>query len=219
VSTSPFLPDVPVTPPEQPAARPAASRSPFATTFSSSEPEQVSAFAAPPVASPFVPFTVREAEAMDAASMLRVEVVARKLVLDQGIDLESLELSDEPPGWDLAYVAYVAEEANLIVGMVRLSVLDPAALALDQLSVDPAYGRRGIGRALLEAAVAAGRAAGYSAISFTTFRDVAFNAPFYTSMGCVEDLDPHPGLMARRKVEESLGLDALGARTVMKLPL
>jgi ribosomal protein S18 acetylase RimI-like enzyme len=166
-----------------------------------------------------VPFTVREAEEMDAASMLQVEVAARRLLLDEGIDLESLEPFDEPVSWDIAYVAYVAEEANRIVGMVRLTALDPAALSLDQLSVDPAYGRRGIGRALLGAAVTAGRAAGYAAISFTTFRDVTFNAPFYASLGCVEDLDPHPGQIARRKVEESVGLDSLGARTIMKLPL
>lgn len=221
MSTSPFLPDVPVTPAANPVARPEASRSPFSASspFSSPESAPVSTFAAPPVASPFVPFTVREAETHDAASMLRVELAARKLLLDQGIDLASVAAIDEQISWDLAYVAYVAEEANLIVGMARLSALDSEALALDQLSVDPSYGRRGIGRALLKAAATAGRKAGYREISFTTFQDVAFNAPFYASMGCVEDTDPHPGQVARRKAEESAGLDALGARTVMKLPL
>jgi GNAT superfamily N-acetyltransferase len=203
-------------PAASPAANPAVRAAPSRSLFSSSAPEEVSTFSAPPVASPFVPFTVREAEARDATSMLRVEVAARKLLLDEGIDLPAF---DEPATWDLAYVAYVAEEANLIVGAARLTALDQAALALDQLSVDPAYGRRGIGRALLTAAAAAARKAGYETISFTTFQDLAFNAPFYESLGCTEDKNPHPALKARRKTEKSAGLDDLGTRVIMKLPL
>jgi GNAT superfamily N-acetyltransferase len=90
-------------------------------------------------------------------------------------------------------------EAVLVVGdppqgFARLDVLRtaggavvaPGSLHLEQLSVDPEKGRRGVGRALLRAAVAWATARGYDELTLATYRDVPWNGPFYASEGFAE---------------------------------
>ena len=60
------------------------------------------------------------------------------------------------------------------------------SLHLFELTVDPDHGRRGIGSALVEAAVAEAAAGGFREVSLTTFRDVPFNQPFYERLGFAE---------------------------------
>ncbi|MDP3898565.1 MAG: GNAT family N-acetyltransferase [Mesorhizobium sp.] len=60
---------------------------------------------------------------------------------------------------------------------------------LRELSVDPDFGRRGVGSSLLEAVAGLARAKGFDALALSTFRDVPFNAPFYARRGFAE-LDP-----------------------------
>ena len=61
-----------------------------------------------------------------------------------------------------------------------------------QLAVDPDHGRRGLGRALMEAACDWARSEHFDAITLTTYRDVPWNGPFYESLGFVvlETLTP-----------------------------
>ena len=91
---------------------------------------------------------------------------------------------------------------------------------LEELDVDPAYGRRGLGRRLVEAVRDAARERGHRRLVLTTFRDVAWNAPFYLRLGftvvAVGELDP--GLQALRRKDEEAGLD-LARRVVMTLDL
>lgn len=56
-------------------------------------------------------------------------------------------------------------------------------LHLEEIAVDPPHGRKGIGSALLAAAIEHARHDGYSGMTLTTFRDVPFNAPFYAARG------------------------------------
>jgi predicted N-acetyltransferase YhbS len=162
---------------------------------------------------------VRTANQTDAPEMLRVERAAHSILADHGVDLETLRVPEgfeEPTQWVLAFVAEVDDQ---LVGMSRLSELDPGLLALDQVSVDPAYSGRGVGRRLLVEVAVRARELGYRALTGTTFRDLVFNAPFYRTLGCVEDLDPHPAMRRRREAEQELGLDQFGARLVMRLTL
>ncbi len=103
--------------------------------------------------------------------MLRVERAARAIFAMHGIDLDALEMPDgfeEPTGWTMAFVA---EVEGHVVGMARLSELEDDVLVLDQLSVDPAYAGRGLGRQLLVAVARAAQEQGYAAVTGTTFRD------------------------------------------------
>jgi GNAT superfamily N-acetyltransferase len=79
---------------------------------------------------------------------------------------------------------WVAADAN--DAAVGFAVAGPLAgfLHLRELSVDPAHGRRGLGRALVLAVHDAAR--GLAGTTLTTFRDVPFNAPFYERLGFTE---------------------------------
>lgn len=67
---------------------------------------------------------------------------------------------------------------------------------------------RGIGRALLEEAVADARARGLAALTLTTFRDVAWNQPFYARLGFrtldAADIGERLGNVLRREAEHGL---------------
>ncbi|MEQ1786450.1 MAG: GNAT family N-acetyltransferase, partial [Acidimicrobiales bacterium] len=88
---------------------------------------------------------------------------------------------------------------------------------LEQLSVRPESGGRGIGTALIEAVVAWARQRGDAEVTLTTFRDVPFNAPFYAARGfaVVEEDDWTDGLRALVAREAAHGLD-VSARVVMR---
>ena len=90
---------------------------------------------------------------------------------------------------------------------------------LEQLSVHPDFGGRGIGRSLVEAALGAARSRGYMSMTLCTFADVPFNAPFYASCGFEEYPQPGQALAALRIHEAQLGLDDLGRRIVMRIRL
>jgi GNAT superfamily N-acetyltransferase len=102
------------------------------------------------------------------------------------------------------------------VGFARLELVDGHA-HLEQLSVHPAHGRRGVGGSLLRAACQWAADEGHSIITLCTFADVPWNGPFYARHGfaAVPDAELTPGLLALRQREHELGLDALGRRTVM----
>jgi ribosomal protein S18 acetylase RimI-like enzyme len=100
------------------------------------------------------------------------------------------------------------------VGFVQVIEVDGWA-HLEQVSVLPEFGRRGIGRRLVDAAAEAARERGYRELTLRTFVEVPWNAPFYLSCGFVVT-EPasefHRGLV---REEERLGLTALGARVQM----
>ena len=130
---------------------------------------------------------------------------------------------DEPPSADdLASGAalYVAtDDEDQPVGYALVDLVDGHA-HLEQLSVVPEHCRQGMGQALVEAVVDWARARGDLAVTLTTFRDVAFNAPFYVKHGftALDDGDLTDGLQAVVARETSEGLDPT-TRVVMRRSL
>ena len=68
-----------------------------------------------------------------------------------------------------------------------------------QLAVHPDHGRQGLGRALVDAVCDWARAGHFGVITLTTFRDVAWNGPFYESLGFVTMDTLTSGLSAIRE--------------------
>lgn len=101
------------------------------------------------------------------------------------------------------------------IGFIVTGPVGPG-LHVHQLSVDPAHGRRGVGSALLEAAVAEAAVP----VTLTTFDHVPWNAPWYLARG-FERFAPaewSPELGELVAGERAAGLDDLGPRVVLRRP-
>lgn len=77
-----------------------------------------------------------------------------------------------------------------------------------ETGVLPRHQRRGIGSALMRACLIDARNTGFTAVTLTTFRDIAWNAPLYARLGFEEvtALDAHPRLAGELALEADRGL-------------
>lgn len=86
---------------------------------------------------------------------------------------------------DRGNVFTVRREDGYPVGFAMISQHDQGSY-LDQLSVHPDYGRKGLGRRLVEQVIRETEARRLPHITLSTFRDLPWNGPFYSSLGFVE---------------------------------
>jgi len=85
----------------------------------------------------------------------------------------------------------VAERDGAIVGFIVLGA-DDEGFVIDNVAVDPRHQGTGVGRALLEHAEAAARAAGFDSIHLYTHARMTENLALYERVGYVEyDRRPH----------------------------
>jgi GNAT superfamily N-acetyltransferase len=88
---------------------------------------------------------------------------------------------------------------------------------LHELDVEEAYGRRGLGRALVRRVAEWARDTGSPTLLLSTFSDVPWNAPFYARLGfAVVPLDEYDArLHARREADGRCGFP-LASRVIMR---
>ncbi|GLW34528.1 GNAT family N-acetyltransferase [Actinoplanes regularis] len=121
---------------------------------------------------------------------------------------------DEPPslevlaGYQRVGRAWVALDPS--GGLVGYLIAEPVDgnLHIEQVSVDPRWARRRIGRRLIEHLAEHARAAGVPALTLTTFADVPWNAPYYRRCGfaVLDDEALTPGLRSICEEEAVRGL-------------
>ncbi|KLU09030.1 MULTISPECIES: GNAT family N-acetyltransferase [Kocuria] len=148
----------------------------------------------------------------ELALLQGIEVRAGLLFLELGMDAVA---ADPPPGLPeleqerrYGRIWVSTDEEDHPVGYLRLHSVDGAP-HVEQLSVDPAHGRRGHGRALLEQAQRWATASGAHRMTLTTYRHVPWNGPFYARQGWRELAPEELGdqLTAVRAAEAAHGLD------------
>jgi GNAT superfamily N-acetyltransferase len=135
------------------------------------------------------PYEVILAAPEDVGLLPEIERVAGlqfKAYHDLGIPDEMFDAPNPVETFAAAQQAgrlWVARAASgELVGFALVTEIEGYA-HLDELDVLPAYGRRGVGSALLAAVCAWSRDAGYAGVTLRTFRDVPWNAPFYQKRG------------------------------------
>ncbi len=154
---------------------------------------------------------IRLAAAGDIPRLRDLEVEAGRLFRTAGMDRvagDQAQPVEEYAHRQRAGHVWLVDEGAGPVGYLMVDLLD-GNVHVEQVSVAPGSARRGLGRMLIEHVAAWAVAGGFPALTLTTFRDVAWNAPYYRRLG-FRDLPPAaetPGLRAIRAHEASLGLD------------
>ena len=167
---------------------------------------------------------VRPAHPADDAETEQIEAAADALLVDRfdAVDWPPPTTARERasmPGFVLVAEPHEASAPSSgPVGLVHVLEIDGHA-HLEQLSVLPTYGRRGIGRRLVQAALSETRDRGHQTITLRTYRDVPWNAPFYASCGFTETEPDSALLRSLIDTETALGLFRYGPRVQMTATL
>ncbi len=155
-------------------------------------------------------YTIRRAKERDIPAIAQVELNAGELFKTIGLDDLAGDFAN--PEFVQSFVqtggAFVASHSDKgVVGFALAFLLD-SAVHLQEMSVDPAHGRRGLGHSLLTTIADWAEQTDISRITLSTFADVPWNAPFYQKHG-YEIVAPEnwtPGLHILREHEEHAGL-------------
>lgn len=182
-----------------------------------------------------VGYHIRPAQPGDAE--LLPEIERRAAALFAGVGLAFL--ADGEPTPESVFAAACAEERLWVAETAAETIAEADDVAVDaavvgfalvkeleggwhlqEMDVLPEHGRRGLGRRLVEAAVAAARERGRRRMTLTTFRDIPWNAPFYARLGFEElppaDFTPEIRQLVAKELEAGLVPDL---RCVMVRPI
>lgn len=113
-----------------------------------------------------------------------------------------------PEAWEgrqAAGTLWVAEVGSRVEAFLGATA-HAERLHIDEFAVAQGHQGRGLGRRMLEAAIAWAREAGFRRLSLTTFREVPFNGPFYASAGFRTWDDAPPEVAAILADEAARGL-------------
>lgn len=135
-------------------------------------------------------YTLRAAQTGDLADLQRVDIAASRLFEPTGLIQETGGPTAIPgealaAGLSSGLLFVITDPFEQPVGFALARVKSPD-LYLDQVSVDPAHGKRGIGAALLSRIIEEADARRLKGVVLSTFRDLAWNGPFYRKHGFVE---------------------------------
>lgn len=157
-------------------------------------------------------YAIRPAREADVPLLPAVEASAATLLVEVGLGRAGAGATMPPDALDLCRQAgtlWVAVDGtDAPVGFLAAGDLD-GHLHVHELSVAAAHQRRGLGAALMAAAIDFGRWAFVPAVTLTTDRHLPWNKPFYARLGFVElrrDGLP-PGLAQVLAGEAAAGVD------------
>lgn len=132
---------------------------------------------------------IRRATAADLDCLPAIERSAAEAFRGAGVGLSADAPVSSADVWRPALRAgtlwVASNDAGRVVGFLAARRIN-RVLHIDEMDVAFDHQRRGLGRALLDAAIDWARKAGLKEITLTTFRELAFNRRFYESAGFVE---------------------------------
>jgi GNAT superfamily N-acetyltransferase len=168
--------------------------------------------------------SIREARADELEALRDIESAAGALFAEVGM---AFVAEEPPPPLELlrghqrdgrAWVA--ADPADLPIAYLIADLVDANA-HIEQVSVHPSFGHRGIGRSLIDHLGGWADQRGLPALTLTTFAEVPWNAPYYLRCGflAVPEAAMGPELAALCAGEQERGLGRMAPRVAMRKPV
>lgn len=139
-----------------------------------------------------------------------------KYGLELQLDTLSNEILEKQQKENCVWLAL--DEKNKAVAFAVVLIINNFA-HLHEISVDPKYGRKGIGTKIIQTIMFWAKATKLKGLTLSTFRDIPWNAPFYKKLGFREmkDEEISQELQNIRNDEKINGLP-LNERLMMVLP-
>ncbi len=167
---------------------------------------------------------IRDANERDVPLLAGIEARAASRFADVGLPAAAALPLHDPSALLVAAgekrLLVAVDHEDVAVGFALLEAHPDGDAHLLELDVEPTHGGKGLGRALLAASADWARSRGLRRLTLTTFRDIPFNAPFYTRVGfralAPEEAGPRLGTILETEVR--LGV-ALSPRVAMVMPL
>jgi GNAT superfamily N-acetyltransferase len=168
-------------------------------------------------------YKIRSARCEELTLLSSIELSAAKLFLDTSfsflVNAAPLPLDFVQQRFKAGQVWVAADPRDVVVGYAVTQEVDDI-LYLQQIDVDPAHGRRGIGSALIDAIFVWAKLQGYAVISLSTFRDIPWNAPFYSKLGfCLLDKSELTSGFQRIRAQEAEAGLPIAERIIMQCEL
>jgi len=167
--------------------------------------------------------SVRLARSEDLIELAAVERSAASVFRDVGLtwlaDGETMDLALLTALCRDGTLWVAADEMDEPVGFLAAHELD-GRFYIAEVSIARFHQRQGLGARLIAAAVDHARAAGFGAVTLTTYRDLPWNGPYYARLG-FKGVDPRaagPGHLRKLQAEVEAGHDP-ARRCVMALSL
>ncbi|MBD2099572.1 GNAT family N-acetyltransferase [Leptolyngbya sp. FACHB-261] len=131
-------------------------------------------------------YKIRSARVEELTLLSYIEQSAAGLFLDTPysflVDAAPLPLDFVQQRFYVGQVWVAVDQYDAVVGYAITCKVDDT-LYLQQIDVDPEHGQRGLGSALVNTVCAWAKLQGYRVVSLSTFRDIPWNAPFYSKLG------------------------------------
>jgi GNAT superfamily N-acetyltransferase len=131
-------------------------------------------------------YKIRSARSQDLVKLAAIEQAAAKLFSDTPyaflVDDAPLSLDFVIEQFEAGRVWVAVDGQDTPIGYAIAQEVDSNAY-LRQIDVHPAYGRKGIGRKLIEHVCDWARQQNYHTLLLSTFLDIEWNAPFYAKLG------------------------------------
>jgi GNAT superfamily N-acetyltransferase len=156
-------------------------------------------------------YQICSARAEEIPLLSHIEQSAAVLFLDTSyaflVDAAPLPLDFVQQQFQAGRVWVAIDLHELVVGYAIAREVDNT-LYLQQIDVAPEHGRRGIGTALVKTVCTWATHQGYAIVSLSTFRDIPWNAPFYSKLGFrpVDEAELTTGFQQIRCKEFEAGL-------------
>jgi predicted N-acetyltransferase YhbS len=130
-------------------------------------------------------YQIRSARAEELPLLSHIEQSAAGLFLDTPyaflVDAAPLSLDFVQQQFQAGHVWVAVDLDEKVVGYAISREVDNT-LYLQQIDVTPEHGRRGIGSAFVKTVCTWAKQQGYAIVSLSTFRDIPWNAPFYSKL-------------------------------------
>ena len=166
-------------------------------------------------------YKITTARPQDLALIPAIELAAARLLAGHAPESVLAECSSQEQLQECMErgLLWVALAGDVAVGFAQVELLEPGNAHLHEIDVHPDHGRRGLGTKLIMALCEWARAAGFAAVTLTTFREVPWNMPFYARLGFREipREELSPALLSVLQNEVSRALDP-DRRVAMRRP-